>query len=90
MEKSSTLKIIVVVETLLLSIVTVKLCTSQQQRASSMRNLEASLTWKEDILNECFDEKKTVEERNENLDHDLDKKLADLVNLQGANIISLG
>ena len=32
MEKSSTLKIIIVVETLLLSIVTVKLCTSQQQR----------------------------------------------------------
>ena len=37
-------------------------------------------------FNECFDEKKTVEERNENLDHDLDKKLADLVNLQGANV----
>ena len=51
-----------------------------------MRNLEASLTWKEDILNECFDEKKTVEERNKNLDLDLDKKLADLVNLQGANV----
>jgi len=85
MEKSSTLKIILVVETLLLSIVTIKLCTTQQQRASSMRNLEASLTWKEDILNECFDEKKTVQERNKNLDLDLDKKLADLVNLQGAN-----
>ena len=51
-----------------------------------MRNLEASLTWKEDILNECFDEKKTVEERNKNLDLDLDKKLADLVHLQGANV----
>ena len=55
-------------------------------RASSMRNLEASLTWKEDILNECFDEKKTVQERNKNLDLDLEKKLADLVNLQGANV----
>ena len=55
-------------------------------RASSMRNLEASLTWKEDILNECFDEKKTVQERNKNLDLDLDKKLANLVNLQGANV----
>jgi len=85
MEKSSTLKIIIFVETLLLSIVTIKLCMSQQQRASSMRNLEASLTWKEEILNECFDEKKTVQERNKNLDLDLDKKLADLVNLQGAN-----
>ena len=51
-----------------------------------MRNLEASLTWKEDILNECFDEKKTVQERNKNLDLDLDKKLADLVNLQGAKV----
>merc|ERR1711935_250263 len=63
----------------------VKLCMSQQQRASNMRNLEASLTWKEEILNECFDEKKTVQERNKNLDLDLEKKLADLVNLQGAN-----
>ena len=51
-----------------------------------MRNLEASLTWKEDILNECFDEKKTVQERNKNLDLDLDKKLTNLVNLQGANV----
>merc|ERR1711971_211084 len=53
--------------------------------ASNMRNLDASLTRKEDALNECFDEKKTVQERNKNLDLDLDKKLADLVNLQGAN-----
>jgi len=50
-----------------------------------MRNLDASLTRKEDALNECIDEKKTVQERNKNLDQDLDKKLADLVNLQGAN-----
>jgi len=53
--------------------------------ASNMRNLDASLTRKEDALNECIDEKKTVQERNKNLDQDLDKKLADLVNLQGAN-----
>ena len=51
-----------------------------------MRDLEASLLWKEEILNECFDEKKTAQERNKNLDLDLDKKLADLVNLQGANV----
>ena len=51
-----------------------------------MRNLDASLTRKEDALNECIDEKKTVQERNKNLDQDLDKKLADLVNLQGANV----
>jgi hypothetical protein len=50
-----------------------------------MRNLDASLTRKEDALNECIDEKKTVQDRNKNLDQDLDKKLADLVNLQGAN-----
>ena len=55
-------------------------------RASNMRNLDASLTRKEDALNECIDEKKTVQERNKNLDQDLDKKLADLVNLQGANV----
>ena len=51
-----------------------------------MRNLDASLTRKEDSLNECIDEKKTVQERSKNLEADLNKKVADLANLQEANV----
>ena len=51
-----------------------------------MRNLDASLTRKEDALNECIDEKKTVQERSKNLEADLNKKVADLANLQEANV----
>ena len=51
-----------------------------------MRNLDASLTRKEDSLNECIDEKKTVQERSKNLEADLNKKISEVANLQEANV----
>ena len=51
-----------------------------------MRNLDASLTRKEDSLNECIDEKKTVQERSKNLEADLNKKISEVANLQDANV----
>jgi len=53
--------------------------------ASNMRNLDASLTRKEDSLNECVDEKNTVIERSNNLQRDMDSKIADLEKMKDAN-----
>ena len=51
-----------------------------------MRNLDASLTRKEDSLNECIDEKKTLMERSNNLERDMESKVADLANMREANV----
>ena len=53
-----------------------------------MRNLDASLTRKEDSLNECVDEKNTVIERSNNLQRDMDSKIADLEKMKDANVSS--
>merc|ERR1712223_1412579 len=53
--------------------------------ASNMRNLDASLTRKEDSLNECVDEKNTVIERSNNLQRDMDSKIADVEEMKDAN-----
>lgn len=50
--------------------------------ASNMRNLDTSLTRKEESFNECNEEKNSILERNKLLERDLNQKEEDLKNLQ--------
>ena len=51
-----------------------------------MRNLDTSLTRKDEAFNECNDEKRTVQERIRNLEKDVHQKQDDLTNLQEINV----
>ena len=51
-----------------------------------MRNLDTSLTRKEEAFSECNDEKRTLQERISNLEKDVNQKQEDITSLQDINV----